>query len=85
MEVALLRALETEKEVQSVVGSILRFWLERDRKKNKKKKLKFLINQINGQAAQQRLNKSLHGGEVSRKSKYIITSRGGLFPQHVLK
>lgn len=37
MEVALLRALETEKEVQSVVGSILRFWLERDRKKPKGK------------------------------------------------
>lgn len=54
-------------------------------KKTKRKKLKFLINQVNGQAAQQRLNKPLQGGEVFRKSKYIITSRGGLFPQHVLK
>lgn len=78
-EAAVWRALEKEKEAQSVIGSILRFFfLERDRKK-KGKKFKFLVNQVSGQATQQRLNKSLNGREVSRNSKYIITSRGGLF------
>lgn len=38
MEVAVWRALEKEKEVQSVVGSILRFWFEREKKKKPKGK-----------------------------------------------